>query len=106
MEYKVGDKVKIKTWDSLVYEYGTEPQTMRSIISTVPLYSARMENSLICSSSDRAVIIREIFPHAFKTEETLECFPYSIIEYKVFEKEEEKKPDDLIDNRFELLDIR
>ncbi len=62
MKYKVGDRVKIKTWEELEKEFGVDSEGVD--INTPPFarvwYSRQMETILNDKFSDRILVIKAI----------------------------------------------
>lgn len=57
MKHKVGDKIKIKTWNQMVEEFG---QTDSGAIACDPAYPQAMEQSLSDEKLDRIMTIKRI----------------------------------------------
>jgi len=101
MKYKVGDKVKIKTWDKMEKEYGIS--TNRTDIDIIPYsFIPAMENKLNNIFPQRNLTIRMVVRQQFYlmkeinyywTNEMIEC----LVSEKIYEP---------IHSRFEILDIR
>ena len=93
MKYKIGDKVKIKSWEEMKKAAGVE---------NFPL---GIERSLINVSPDRVLTIVSVKKHNYYIEYTMEerewIFSENMIECKM---ENYKKPIPII-SRFEILDI-
>ena len=98
MKYKIGDKIRIKTWEKLKEEFGTKRNG--DINTPVPIFE-NMEKELKRKSSDREAIIESNnFNYSFKeirfywSEEVIECLVC------------DSTRQGSILNRFEILDIR
>jgi len=107
MRYKIGDKVKIKTWTRLEKEFG---KTLNNSINTHCHFSSYMERFLREYIPNRIVTIAKIdyFNNSYKIKASGKEYAYKNYDYS----------DDMIDgweiekiyeptySRFEILDIR
>ena len=110
MKYKVGDKVRIKTWEEMKEEYGelyTEEDDIKTYINCTGGFLMCMEKELVQLNSNRVVIIRSLnkdpdFLSYYMTKVN-NFLPYSedIIECLA---KDYKKPVP-IKTRFEILDL-
>ena len=103
MKYKVGDKVKIKTWEEMEKEYGLNNiEGIKEYICCLGTFTNEMEEFLNKSNCDRVLTIREIDVWYY-IKGVFFCWSDDMIECLVEEyKEEVVIP---IKNRWELLDL-
>ena len=109
MRYKVGDRVRIKTWEEMEAEYGTN--TNGSIrCDIIFVFVPKMEKELNELKTDRTLTIRkinELYKYYFMKETTGYFWNDKMIECLVEDyKETEIEIFEPIISRFEILDIR
>jgi len=95
MRYKIGDRVKIKTWVDMKKEFGLKGSSI-----AVPLSFTTCMEILLESLPDRILTIQYIGDHSYRMEGTDNEWGDEMIEG--FEGEGLAEE---IDNRFEILDI-
>ncbi len=100
MKYKIGDKVKIKTWEEMEKEYGKRGKNINCAYTFVK----EMEEDLEKINTNRIVTIKEIIENEFYYMKELPRWSWSDDIIKCLAKNY-KKPE-LITNRWEILDIR
>ncbi len=102
MKYKVGDKVKIKTWKEMEKEYGLSEQG--SINHTIGYFFMRTgEDYLNKNFPDRVLTIKKVFINSYSMKNTYWAWIDDMIECLIEDyKEEIVIP---ITNRFEILDL-
>jgi hypothetical protein len=105
MKYKVGDKVKIRTWDDMsrlygVTEYGQIEGTKDKRYPTC-FFNRSTERRLGQNVCDRIVTIKKVFESYYYMREIGEFWQDYMIECLA---EDYKKPV-RIKNRFEILDL-
>ena len=101
MKYKIGDKVRIKTWENMKKEFGVNSKRIQTSINSKVVVYREMYNNLMETTQNREVTISHIqnVSYNFKevgfhwSEDTIECL---IDEYLNIETI----------SRFEILDIR
>ena len=96
MKYKVGDKVRIKTWKEMEKEYGVNEE--EDINTKNCLFSPEMEKELIALNTDRIVTIREVRRDHYSIKNLYVNWTDRVIKEKI-------DPSDFILNRFEILDL-
>jgi len=94
MKYKVGDKVRIKTWEEMEKKYG-----LYSGGSIKCGFTKEMEKYINRNFSNRILEITEVIRGYYKIENTCWSWTEDMIK-------EEKVVYDPIYSRFEILDIR
>ena len=102
MRYKVGDKIKIKTWEEMEKEYGI---TKYRCINCIYPFSSNMEEILEELNTNRIVTIKKINKYNnsyYYMKELGYCWRDNMIKYLV---QEYKEPEPIA-SRFEILDIR
>ena len=108
MKYKIGDKVKIKTWESMEKEYGLYSDNNEMIDCDVG-FSWRRENFIKRKFPDRILTIdkrckNNTYFMNIRNSIWISNWSDNSIEYSLQELEE--KTYIPISSRFELLDIR
>ena len=112
MDYQVGDRVRIKTWDEMVSEFGLEYEKIRCDYR----FNQNMEHSLSQLMSDRIITISRVYRGSllYKMEEIIPNFPddYTLdLNWKWSDHMIDCLESDYykrftpIKNRFEILDI-
>ncbi len=100
MKYKVGDKVRIKTWEGMEKEFGLN---INGNIQNIPCFLKEMEEWINKDFPDRILTIKEEIHSGYKMEELRLRWGDDMIECLAKEyKEEIHAP---ILSRFELLDL-
>ena len=95
MKYKVGDKVKIKTWDDMEKEYGLD--NSNDIPCGSGYFFPIMDQNLENFCHNRILNITEITDEGrYRTQEFQWSFIDEMIEHKIIEEKY---------SRFELLDL-
>lgn len=107
MRYKVGDKVRIKTWDSMVNDYGMsgyfESGINKERIPCDKSFYDIMEKQLEEIDTNRVVTIKEIeYKSSYRIKELNWEWSDDMIECLV----EDYVKSEPIESRFEILDIR
>jgi len=95
MKYKVGDKVKIKTWKEMEKEYGL---TERRNINLRPYFMKEMEEQLNENFLDRIIKIKENTKDGYRIKEMGCYWSDGMIKELIIPEP--------IYSRFEILDIR
>ena len=98
VKYKVGDKIKIKTWKNMEKEYGLA--VLGSINNNIPMIEG-MEKYLNEKYPDRILTIKEVKWDYYRMEENGYHWADTMIEYKI-----ETEVFEPILTRWEILDIR
>ena len=106
MKYKVGDKVKIKTWESMEKEYGLRTHLQikdNGIRLKGTCFFKEDEEKISKNNFDRILTIKRVLKEYdyYKTEELWTFVSEDMIDCLV-EKRKEPVP---ISNRWELLDL-
>ena len=95
MKYKVGDIIRIKTWEAMEKEYGLKENKIQCELT----FSTYMEKQLTKRFLDRTVMIKEILGNRYYGMfGTLYSWSNDMIEGL--------DPKNMITSRFEILDIR
>ena len=103
MKYKIGDKVRIRTWEDMEKEYGlNEGGNIKASLGNNLSFIDVMEKKLNRKFPDRILTIKEIKYSNYKveemafgwTEDMIECLAKDYVEIVP------------IHSRFEILDIR
>ena len=102
MNYRIGDKIKIKTWSMMTTEFGLDPT--HYFINCYGLYSPKQEKCLEEVTPDRILTIKEIVRDYYRVEEL--GFDWTEQMIDGLAKNSEKEILDPILTRFEILDIR
>jgi len=97
MKYKVGNKVKIKTWEKLEEEFGLDED---GDINLEPCFNKNMEEDINEDYPHRILEIKEIYEECYFMEDIRWVWSDEIIKCLVVDTE------DRINSRFEILDIR
>lgn len=113
MKYKVGDKVKIKTWKEMKNEFGVNSQKT-AIASRRPFYEI-IEKDIKELRANRILTISWLYPNTFTFTDEMDKewdmeygvkeFSY-IIEDKWIKENPIKEIFEPIGSRFDILDIR
>ena len=108
MKYKVGDKVKIKTWKEMVEEFG--PNEWKDIHRPL-LFLPRTERELDNLETNRILTIKDVKDNVPAC--GYECYIMKEIDYictdemiKCLVEEYKKEIEKPITSRWEILDIR
>ncbi len=112
MKYRVGDRVRIKTWNDMVREYSSTTQFERNYIFIQSprgsfVFNFNMEEMLNNFISDRIITIKEIRENyhqnnSYKIEESTLDFYW---QDWMIERLVERTEPDPINSRFEILDL-
>jgi len=103
MKYKIGDKVRIKTWKEMEKEYGLSHY---GHIKCSPYFKKPMEKSINYISSDRIVEIVKIderYGGCYRFKGSIWGFRDDMIKELI--EPEIIDPKDRINSRFEILDL-
>ncbi len=100
MKYKVGDKVKIKTWEEMEKEFGLSSNLIK--MHKDIFFTQSMEKYLKEISIDRILTIKEIYNDNDIYMEEIgyvwkDCYIEGLVVEEIFEP---------IENRAEILDLR
>lgn len=103
MIYKIGDKVKIKTWEKMEKEYGLNKDDSSSI-PCKGAYLKNMEYFIDELKCNRILIIKNLddFYYYMEEDKNQFCWSDDMIEHKMVEAATLYEP---IDSRFEILDL-
>jgi len=104
MKYKVGDKVKIKTWEEMEEEFGLDKYGSINM-SSIYSFSENKEKYFKEYAPDRIVEINliDITPYHYGIKESpIWYFNDEMIKELISELEERER----INSRFDILDIR
>ena len=113
MKYKIGDKVRIKTWEELEAEFGYDYDS--GCIRSNREYTQIVENDLCKLNSDRIITVEYIYPYCgdslfeFRPAENDHIFGKDCIKEIVYNDTSNTNTTSTtstILSRFELLDIR
>ena len=103
MKYKVGDKVKIKTWEAMKKEYSVSNKKFDlKYIFTTPNFTYRMEKDL---NIDRTIIIRIMYKKNNSYCYSMEGSGYMWSDEMIECLDSEYKEPIPVLSRFELLDL-
>jgi len=113
MYYKIGDRIKIKTWEQLVEEYGLTQPNMFSSYNSKPYiltnreYIEKIEKELKELETNRFLTVTWLYPHDAKMEYGVKEFSFIIDELWVDNKLSRIAPAMKVSekNRFELMDL-
>ena len=107
MKYKVGDKIKIKTWDQLLSEFGGTDD----MIECPHGFMDQREKMLIGKCPDRVLEILFVNDDMYEVRENLGGFSKwwtdDMIEHEESTSDKESISDllEMINSRFEILDL-
>ena len=101
MKYKIGDKVRIKTWEEMVQEFGLNKSNDINNLSWC--YLSIMDKQLEGLNCDRILTIEQII---FDNKYTMEKIGYTWTNDMIKELEKEYIKSQVITDRFDILDIR
>ena len=102
MKYKVGDKVKIKTWEEMEKEFGCEEDGY--IDTNSCRFLRAMEKVINKKFPDRILTIKEKYENNYQVKGLGFAWTDNMIQCLLGEEEERKWTPIL--NRYEILDLR
>ena len=104
MKYKVGDKVRIKTWEDMKKEYGSDG--INNINNSPNSFVKQMEEELNKISLNRILTIKSIRNGSFSLDYEMKEIRWAWMDEMIECLVKDYVEPIPIDNRFELLDIR
>ena len=108
MKYKAGDRVKIKTWEKMVKEYGLQKgYNKQALIPCSCQFLLKMEKRLKEKDCNRILTIRSVNSVNYNMKDISWGWSDDMIECLAKDYKEIKKDHpEPIKSRFEILDIR
>jgi hypothetical protein len=80
MRYKIGDRIKIRTWENMMKEYGSFPDGKEIMLDSPLYFASEVEEEINKNFPDRILTVLSAVSGFYTMEKTIHAFTDEMIE--------------------------